>query len=44
MDPYKRLQLARKNGRPSGRYYIENLLTDFVYSLLDPRVTLGERR
>ena len=30
MDPYKRLQLARKNGRPSGRYYIENLLTDFV--------------
>ena len=30
MDPYKRLQLARKNGRPSGQYYIENLLTDFV--------------
>ena len=30
MDPYKRLQLVRKNGRPSGRYYIENLLTDFV--------------
>ncbi len=30
MDPYKRLQLARKNGRPSGRFYIENILTDFV--------------
>ena len=30
MDPYKRLQLARKNGRPSGRYYIEHLLTDFI--------------
>ena len=28
MDPYKRLQLARKNGRPSGRFYIENILTD----------------
>ena len=23
---------------------VANLLTDFVYSLLDPRVTLGERR
>ena len=30
MDPYKRLQLARKNGRPSGRYYIEHLFTDFI--------------
>ena len=30
MDPYKRLQLARKNGRPSGRYYIEHLITDFI--------------
>ena len=23
---------------------VANLLTDFVYSMLDPRVTLGERR
>ena len=30
MDPYKKLQLARKNGRPSGKAFIENMITDFV--------------
>ena len=29
-DAFKKLQLARKNGRPSGKYYIDHLLTDFV--------------
>ena len=30
MEPYKRVQLARKGGRPTAVVFIEKLLTDFI--------------
>ena len=30
MEPYKRVQLARKSGRPTASAFINKLLTDFI--------------